>query len=57
MNHDYAHCSDYVKGVCHADCFRAQLTEDYRQSGFTWPVSWVAFNGTIECGKKNGDGK
>ena len=48
MNHDYAHCLDYVQGVCPPTCFRAELTEDYRKN-CNLPVTWAHFSGTKEC--------
>lgn len=48
MNHDYAHCMDYVQGVCPLSCFRAELTDDY-QKHCNYPVSWMHFKGTKEC--------
>ena len=48
MNHDYAHCLDYVQGVCPSTCLRAELTEDY-QKHHNMPVSWMHFEGTSEC--------
>lgn len=53
MNHDYAHCADYVKGKCPLSCFRAELTQDYENRKYGdlhWlPVSWMHFKGTQEC--------
>lgn len=49
MNHDYAHCLDYEKGVCPVSCFRAELVEDYRARHIPVPVAWTHFKGTKEC--------
>ncbi len=53
MNHDATHCSDYVKGVCPMNCYRAELTEDLdngRMIGI--PVSWASFIYSEECAFK-----
>ena len=47
MNHDYAHCWDYEKGVCPEDCFRAVLTEDLKN--WPHPVTYTQFKGTDAC--------
>ena len=56
MNHDYAHCADYIKVKCPLSCFRAELVEDYRRLAASreWvrPVSWMHFKGTQECVRK-----
>lgn len=52
MNHDYAHCMDYVQGVCPLSCFHAELTDDY-QKHCNYPVSWMHFKGTKECEVNN----
>lgn len=50
MNHDYAHCADYKKGICPKECFRGELVRDLN----SYPtlrlyVSWMNFKGTDEC--------
>lgn len=47
MNHDYAHCWDYEKGVCPETCFHAVLTEDLKK----WPrsVTYAKIKGTDAC--------
>lgn len=47
MNHDYAHCWDYEKGVCPEECFRAKLTDDLRN--WPHPVTYSKFKGTEAC--------
>ena len=47
MNHDYAHCLDYEKGVCPEDCFRAVLTEDLKN--WPYPVAYAKIKGTYAC--------
>lgn len=50
MNHDYAHCLDYDKGLCPKTCFRAELVKDmdkYKGSGFY--VTWSHLKGTEYC--------
>lgn len=47
MNHDYAHCLDYEKGVCPETCFHAVLTDDLKN----WPrsVTYAKIKGTDAC--------
>ena len=47
MNHDYAHCWDYEKGVCPEGCFRAELTEDLKN--WPYPVAYIKFRKTKVC--------
>lgn len=47
MNHDYAHCWDYEKGVCPEECFRAKLTDDLKN--WPYPVTYSKFKGTEAC--------
>ena len=60
MNHDYAHCLDY-KDDCPKECFRAQLVRDLRKYGnlapyaINIPVTWMHFEGTEECMRKDGE--
>ena len=50
MNHDCAHCLDYVKGKCPKSCFRAELTEDLKKNIFAPRfTTWTHFAGTDEC--------
>lgn len=52
MNHDATHCADYRKGICPKHCYRAELTEEYRQRQMELhylPISWCHFLGTKEC--------
>lgn len=53
MNHDYAHCLDYDPAQCPLSCFRAELTQDYRDRSEDdmrgIPVSWMHFLGGREC--------
>ena len=54
MNHDYAHCFDF-RDDCPKKCFRAELVRDL--SKYENPVvSWMHFEGTEECMRKDGDG-
>lgn len=48
MNHDYTHCFDY-KPTCPKDCFRAQITKDYIESNYPYPVSFTYLKETDEC--------
>lgn len=50
MNHDYAHCADW-KEDCPKECFRGQLVEDLRKHHYGFPVSFMHFEGTVECRK------
>ena len=58
MNHDYAHCADYKKGICPKECFRGELVRDLNRVPYMRAiVSWMAFKGTEECmlrGDKDG---
>ena len=47
MNHDYAHCWDYEKGVCPEECFRAKLTDDLKN--WPYPVTYSKFKETDAC--------
>ena len=47
MDHDYAHCWDYEKGVCPEECFRAKLTDDLKN--WPYPVAYSKFKGTETC--------
>lgn len=47
MNHDYAHCWDYEKGVCPEECFRGKLTDDLKN--WPHPVTYSKFKGTEAC--------
>lgn len=47
MNHDYAHCWNYEKGVCPEECFRAKLTDDLKN--WPYPVTYSKFKGTDGC--------
>lgn len=52
MNHDATHCDDYKVNKCPKTCYRAQLTQDLRDSQYRFlrlPISWVNFKGTKEC--------
>ena len=51
MNHDYAHCADF-NDDCPEACFRAQLSRDLENVPIWHPVTWMHFNGTEECKKK-----
>lgn len=51
MNHDATHCADYKVNKCSKRCYRAQLTQDLRDSGYALPVSWAHFEGTKYCPK------
>ena len=55
MNHDYAHCMDY-RDDCPMECFRARLTRDLNnRTNLPWkPYSWMHFEGTEECKRKDG---
>ena len=48
MNHDYAHCADYKKGICPKECFRGQLVRDLSNRPYLY-VSWMNLKGTDEC--------
>ena len=47
MNHDYAHCWEYEKGVCPMSCFRAVITEDLKN--WPRPVVFSHFKDSNEC--------
>lgn len=49
MNHDVSHCLDYDEKKCPADCYRAKVTKDLKDSNYPWPVSFVHFKGTVYC--------
>ena len=53
MNHDVAHCYDYEKDKCPMECFRARVTQDYRELQAAGKVdflsTWVHFKGTKYC--------
>ena len=50
MNHDYAHCADYKKGVCPKECFRGELVRDLGlHPTLRAVVSWMNLKGTEEC--------
>lgn len=53
MNHDAAHCWDCTPD-CPQDCYRAQLTREYREKLLGFPVSWMMFKGTEDCPMKEG---
>lgn len=58
MNHDYAHCADYKKGVCPTECFRGQLVRDLNRHPMLKNISFASFKGTDECElKEQEDGK
>lgn len=48
MNHDYAHCADFDKS-CPRSCFRAALTEEYREKHLNFPVPWSHLRDTDDC--------
>lgn len=55
MNHDATHCADYERGKCPKNCYRAQLTQDLKDSHYTLPVSFSHIGWTDDCpliGKK-----
>ena len=52
MNHDATHCADYKVNKCPKRCYRAQLTQDLRDSGYALPASWAHFEGAQCCPKK-----
>lgn len=54
MNHDATHCSDFKKGKCPKDCYRAELTNELRHICYPLPTSWASFKGTKECPLKKG---
>lgn len=49
MNHDYAHCYDYKRGVCPKECFRGELVRDLKNCRRDLQVSFASFKGTDEC--------
>ena len=53
MNHDVAHCFDYDENSCPKSCFRAEVTQDYRELQAAGKVdfhtSWMYFKGTQYC--------
>lgn len=53
MNHDATHCADYKKSKCPKSCYRAQLTQELRETSrwFWLPISWAHFEGTQYCAK------
>lgn len=55
MNHDATHCADYKKSECPKSCYRAQLTQELRETPrWIWlPISWAHFEGTQYCAKTN----
>ena len=48
MNHDYAHCADYKKGVCPKECCRGELVRDLNSKPWLY-VSFMSLKGTDEC--------
>ena len=48
MNHDYAHCADYKRGVCPTECFRGELVRDLPKSHVKY-ATFANFKGTDEC--------
>lgn len=48
MNHDATHCYNYGP-ECPKSCYRAELTEDLKKSGYKFPVSWSCFKHTSYC--------
>ena len=54
MNHDATHCLDYKK-FCPKSCYRAQLTEELKNSYYPLPVSWAHFKDTKYCPKERGE--
>ena len=55
MNHDVTYCADYKKSKCPKHCYRAQLTQELRETlrPFWLPISWAHFEGTQYCAKTN----
>lgn len=56
MNHDATHCADY-NSKCPKSCYRAQLTEELRRTGYPLPVSWALFKNTPYCPISTSDSK
>ena len=52
MNHDYAHCMDYMDD-CPMECFRARLTKDALDKHWTM-ASFMHFKNTDECKREDG---
>lgn len=51
MNHDNAHCADFLDD-CPEECFRAQLVRDLKRDPTQVPfgiTSWMSFMGDAEC--------
>lgn len=48
INHDYAHCEDYKRGVCPKECFRGELVRDLPKSHVKY-ATFASFKGTDEC--------
>lgn len=60
MNHDACHCFDYDESICPKDCYRAELTQDYRdlksKGLIDFFTSWSHFYGSQYCKRvKEGD--
>ncbi len=51
MNHDMAHCADYIED-CPKGCYRGELVRDLKQKQkYDWwkDVNWVSLKGTDGC--------
>ena len=53
MNHDYAHCLDFITYACPKSCFRAQLVRDLENNpNVPQLISWAHLAEIEKCGRK-----
>lgn len=55
-SHDVAHCADYEKGKCPAECYYAELQEDVSKRPDLWGVlmTYTHYAGTKVCKRDSG---